>query len=102
MKIKTFIILLTAATKKLPAQQPDNYISPTLAPNSIKNNKPKNTKRLPRSMRTGVSAAQPRRSAAAAVLSAVEQEPAICSPPAVFAAASASAPPIMPAPIKPA
>ena len=63
---------------------------------------PQNTNRLSRRIAAAVSAAQPMDAAAFAECSAVEQATATAAPPTVFTAARARAPPIFPAPIKPA
>ena len=63
---------------------------------------PRNTNLLPLRISSGAAAWQPSRSAAAALCAGLLQATATCSPVTCRAAADASAPPILPAPIKPA
>ena len=63
---------------------------------------PRKTKRLSASISCAVAARQPIRFAAAAELAGLLHDTATFPPPTFFTAASASAPPIFPAPINPA
>ena len=86
----------------MPLEARISALRPSTTPTTICGLTPRKTKRLSERMRCGVSAVQPSRCAAAPERSRVEHATAMRSPPVFFAAASASAPPILPAPMKPA
>ena len=87
---------------KMPSEARMSALRLSTTPTTICGLTPRKTKRLSERMRCGVSAVQPSRCAAASERSRVEHATAMRSPPVFFAVASASAPPILPAPMKPA
>ena len=77
-------------------------VSPAKTPLTACGFTPRKTNRLFARMFSAVSGRQSSRAAVLAVCSGVEQVTATRAPPTCLTAATASAPPILPAPIKPA